>query len=159
MIPGVMVQFLGRASIAAAATRDKHLVPHIHYLSGWYVEENGEIVVGLIPESFTPGLMESLEDNGRFAMTAEVIGPHETYQFKGTWVGSRPATEADRPVHEACRGRFVEAVQRVHRGYFTDEMVGVRFETPTVAVRFKVREIFVQTPGPAAGRRLFPRRT
>ena len=159
MIPGVMVEFLGRASVAVAATRDGKLVPRIHYLSGWYVEDNGEIVVALVGEDFTFGLMESLEDNGRFAMTAEVIGPHETYQFKGTWEGCRPPVEADLRIHEACRRRFLEAIQRCYPGHFTDEAVGARFETPALAVRFRVREIYVQTPGPAAGRRLFPRRT
>lgn len=157
MIPGVMVEFLGRATVAVASTRTKDLVPHIHFLTGWYVEENGEIAVALVSEGFTGHLADSLEQNGRFAMTAEVIGPHETYQFKGTWAGSRPAAASDTPIHKDCQRRFLEALRRHYPGQFDDADVLARFGPPSVAVRFKVREIFVQTPGPAAGRRLFPR--
>ena len=36
------------------------------------------------------------------------------------------------------------------------EAILARIAPPAIAVRFRVDEIFVQTPGPAAGRRLFP---
>jgi hypothetical protein len=89
-------------------------------------------------------------------MTAEVIGPHETYQFKGDYLDSRPANESDRPVWRACRERFAETVGSKFPGRWTEEILRRSSAEPALAVRFRVREIFVQTPGPAAGRRLFP---
>ena len=89
-------------------------------------------------------------------MVAEVIGPHETYQLKGRYLDQRPAEPSDRPVHEACRRRFVTAVQNHLRGRFRDDDLAARIHDPSVAVRFAVEEIFLQTPGPAAGRRVFP---
>src|SRR5262245_61168970 len=156
MIPGVMIDFLARASVAIAATRDAGRRPHLHYLSGWHMEENGEILVCLVAEGFTGTLMESLEDNGHFAVTAEVIGPHETYQFKGTYAGSRPVSEADRRIHADCRERFVRAVQTLHRGHFSDDTLRATVRPPAIALRIRIGEIYVQTPGPAAGCRLFP---
>ena len=156
MIPGVMVDFLARASVAVASTRDDTLVPRIHFLSGWSVDDDRRRVVCLVPSSFTPGLEEALARGGDLALTAEVIGPHESYQFKGRLVDSRPPIDSDRLVWESCRERFVDAVMRHMPGRFSDDSLRVRLREPALAVRFEVHEIFVQTPGPAAGRRLFP---
>jgi hypothetical protein len=152
-----MVHFLGRASVAVAATRDAELVPHTHFVCGWSVDEDQESLVCLIPEGFTEDLVESLEDNGQLALTAEVIGPHETYQFKGSYVDSRPARASDRALAEACSERFVRAVRQAYGDRFSEADLRGRFRDPALAVRFRVREIFVQTPGPSAGQRLFPR--
>ncbi len=156
MIPGVMAEFLGRASVAVASTRDARKVPHIHFLCGWSVGDDGRSVICLVPAAFSDKLPESLARHADFAMVAEVIGPHECYQFKGRHVDSRPAGAADRAVYESCRQRFVDAVQRHTRNRFADAILRARFREPRLAVRFEVQEIFVQTPGPAAGRRLFP---
>ena len=155
MIPGVMVRFLHRASVAVASTRDDTLAPHIHFLSGWRVDDDQNVVC-LIPAAFSDGLVERLERHGALALTAEVIGPHECYQFKGRYVDSRPATASDRPVFEACRQRFVDAVKGHFGNRFPDEALRARFHEPAIAVRVAVDEIYVQTPGPAAGQRLFP---
>jgi hypothetical protein len=158
MIPGVMVDFLERASVAVASTRTRDLVPHLHFLSGWYVEPDKSILVNLVPDGFTDDLLASLEDNGQLAMTAEVIGPHETYQFKGTFEGARDVTEHDRAIHRACRQRFYDAVRRHYGDSFPDPAVLARIAAPAIAVRCRVSEIYVQTPGPAAGQRLYPAR-
>ena len=155
MIPGVMVKFLDRASVAVAGTRDESLVPHVHFLSGWAVDGDGNVVC-LFPASFSEGLLERLERTGALALTAEVIGPHECYQFKGRYLDARPATGEDRPVFEACRQRFSDAVKRHLGDRFTERSLHARFHEPALAVRIAVDEIYVQTPGPAAGKRLYP---
>src|SRR6185295_18031015 len=119
VIPGDIANFLGRASVAVASTRDHKLVPFIHFLSGWSVDEDSSGIVCLVPDSFSDGLIERVKRDGRVALVAEIIGPHETYQFKGRYVDHRPATEADRPIFEECRQRFVDAVNRHLRGRFT----------------------------------------
>lgn len=156
MIPGVMVHFLERATVAVASTRTADLLPRLHFLSGWKPEEDGDIVLCLVAEGYTDGLMESLVENGEFSMTAEVIGPHETYQFKGSYAGSRPLTEQDAALHRDCQQRFVEAVQRHHPGQLTDAQVRAHIPPPAVAVRLRVRSIYEQTPGPGAGGKLYP---
>jgi hypothetical protein len=156
MIPGVMVDFLSRASVAIAGTRDERLAPDVQFLSGWSVHEDRSSVVCLLAPAFADGLVGRLERHGEIALTVEVIGPHECYQFKGRYLESRPASPSDRPVFEACRLRFVEAVRRLLGDRFSEPSLRARFRDPTLAVRFAVEEIYVQTPGPAAGRRLFP---
>jgi len=154
-LPGMLCQFLERASIAIGCTRDAKLVPNIHYSSGWQLDPDQRSIWCFIPEPFTAGLKSSLEENGHFALTVEHIGPHECYQFKGVYVSMRPSTPEDREIVARCRERFAAAVCGLNplmtpskdllRRYILD---------PAVAVRFAIREVYLQTPGPGAGRLL-----
>lgn len=159
MLPGVMIEFLNRATVAVGGTRDRRLVPHVHGLSGWRIEDDRQTLVFLASARLSEGLLSDLEDNGRFAMTAEVIGPHETYQFKGRYLDSRPATEADHDLWRDCRERFVTSVRRAYGNQFAEDDLRARIPSPDLVVRIHVEEVFVQTPGPGAGQRLFPLET
>ena len=149
------MEFLNRATVGVVGTRDRDRVPHVHKVSGWRVEPDGEVIACSIPAAFTPHLMESLEDNGQFALTVEEIGPHETYQFKGVFLDAQPSTAADRQAADRQRERFARVVS-AHMG--VSEAAARAFgQDPDITVRFRVQEIYVQTPGPGAGRRLVPR--
>lgn len=151
-MPGVILQFLERASVALAATRDAALVPRIHWVSGWQVDPDQASIWCFVPKEFAEGLPAAAQERAPFALTVEHIGPHECYQFKGPLREWRPATEADRVLTARCRERFSAAV----RGLLTHlagEDVALRryILEPALALRLDVREIFLQTPGPGAG--------
>ena len=89
MIPGKILAFLeDKGTVAVSGTRDRNLVPHIHYVSGWSVEPDRRTIRCSIAEAYKDHLISSLEDNGQFALTVEQIGSHETYQFKGDYISS-----------------------------------------------------------------------
>lgn len=151
-MPGVILRFLDRASVALGCSRDGALVPRIHWVSGWQVDPDQASIWCFVPKEFAEGLPPAGEEHGPFALTIEHIGPHECYQFKGPLRERRPATEADRLVTSRCRERFSAAV----RGLLThlageDAALRRYILEPAVAVRLEVREIFLQTPGPGAG--------
>jgi len=157
-IPGMIADFLERRStVGVAATRDRERRPRAHHLSGWRVADEGRELLCLVGRGFTAGLLEGLREFPAMAVTVEEIGPHETYQFKGVVVGSRPAEPSDREIWERLRARFSAAVQRVdpHFG-LTDRQLRDFIPPPELALRLALREIFLQTPGPGAGRRLVP---
>src|SRR5262245_649482 len=154
-IPGIILEFLNRATVGVAGTRDRNRVPHVHRVAGWRVEPDREVIACLIPAAFTRHLLESLQDNGQFALTVEEIGPHEAYQFKGVFVDAHPCTPADRQAADRLRERFTGVVSPL---FGLPEAACRGFTmAPDLSVRFRVREIYVQTPGPGAGRRLVPR--
>ena len=142
------------AMVAYAGTRDKDCVPHLHRVSGWLIEPNQATIACSIPEGFTNSLIDSLENNGQFALTVEQIGSHETYQFKGDHVDSRPCDETDIVTFERYRERFGNFVSS--RMGLSKEACYAYFIEPSIVIRFKVHEIFLQTPGPGAGQRLVP---
>lgn len=157
-IPSVLVQFLElRGSVGMAATRDRALRPLVHGLSGWAVADQGRELVCLVSRGFTEGLLASLEENGQFAVAVEHIGPHETYQFKGSYAGSRPVTPEDHALWERTRARFSSSIKAIDPNLgLTEAWLRDYIPPPEIAVRMRVREIFVQTPGPGAGKRLVP---
>jgi hypothetical protein len=155
-MPGRVLRFLEQhANLAFAGTRSPDLVPYGHRVSGWVVGDGGQTLIALIPESSTPYLVESLENNGELALTVEEFPSHETYQFKGRYLRHRSARPEDAAVVDRIRERFVKGVRHV----YTDappQMFHAYIQQPAVAVEFEVHEIFVQTPGPGAGERLAP---
>jgi hypothetical protein len=153
-IPGIIVDFLDRATVGVAGTRDEDLVPQLHRVSGWRVEPDRQAMTCLLPSRTSRRLLGSLEDNGQFAVTIEEIGPHETYQFKGRYKSSRPCDGEDLLVYRRLRDRFAKVVSA--KFGFPEERCRAFVAEPGIAVTFDVHEIFLQTPGPGAGRRLAP---
>jgi hypothetical protein len=156
MIPGKIVRFLEHyANVGFAGTRTRDLVPNGHRVSGWQVGPDGRTLTALIAEQFTAQLIESLEDNGEFALTVEEFPSHETYQFKGRYRGHRPLRGEDHAIVERIRERFVKSIRHLDSGA-PEHMLQAYIPKPSLAVDFDVREVFVQTPGPGAGTRLVP---
>ena len=151
-LPGVLVQFLDRATVGYAATRDERLVPRIHWVCGWRLGDDGRSLWGFVPAAFADGLAQAKDGNGRLAFTLEQIGPHECYQFKGRILDLRPVTEEEKAVAAACRDRFVQSVTRFVKSLAGRADAVRRYALePAVAVRASVQDVFLQTPGPAAG--------
>jgi hypothetical protein len=156
MIPGKIIRFLEQhANLAFAGTRDRDHVPHGHRVSAWYVGADGRGLTALVAEQFTAGLVESLEDNGEIALTVEEYPSHETYQFKGRYVGHRPVQADDFAAVERSRERFVKSLRPLYPDA-PEGLLGGFILKPALAVEFEVREVYLQTPGPGAGARLVP---
>ena len=155
-IPGKIASFLEqRANVAVAGTRDTGLVPHGHPVSGWRVTPDRETMECFIAEKFTEHLVDSLQDNGRIAVTIEEFPSHETYQFKGRYLSHRPFAPDDLAAHEQGRDRFVRSVRTFMN--LPESVVRAFIPKPQVVVTFEVEEIYLQTPGPGAGSRIVPR--
>jgi hypothetical protein len=155
MIPGKILAFLeNEGTVAVGGTRDQNLIPHIHYVSGWSVEPDKRTIRCSIADAYKDHLISSLEDNGHFALTIEQIGSHETYQFKGDYVSSASLTDTDIAAHERIKQLFAKVVNQIFG--FGEGICGAYILRPAFVIRFSVREIFLQTPGPGAGQRLFP---
>lgn len=159
-IPGVILRFLDRASLAYAGTRDAAMVPHFHWVCGWAAENDSRHLAFFVTAPFPARLLRDVAECPRVALTVENIGPHETYQFKGTFAGSRAPGPGDRAAFERCCGRFVNAVLEIETRFrFSAETLRRHLGEPALVVLLEVQEVFLQTPGPGAGRRLVPPET
>jgi hypothetical protein len=118
------------------------------------VEPGQETIRCSINGVYLDHLFSSLEDNGQFSLTVEQIGTHETYQLKGSYAGSAEPNEADFEAHRRMTDRFAKAISVLFG--FSEEASRACIPPPSVIVRFTVREVFLQTPGPGAGHRVFP---
>ena len=112
MIPGKILRFLEQyANVAFAGTRNRDLVPHGHKVCGWRVGADQRTMTAFVAEEFTPGLVESLRENGELAVTVEEFPSHETYQFKGRYVCDRAVRDDDVEIVDRIRKRFVRSLR------------------------------------------------
>jgi hypothetical protein len=157
MIPPKIIRFLEeRASVGFAGTRDGKLVPRGHRLSGWQIDGSGRTITVFVPASWTTGLVEALRSNGQMAITLEEVGTHETYQIKGRYLGDRAVRPDEIDIATRARERFVKALLAMFSGEPVATMLRASVPSPSLAVEVEVREVFLQTPGPDAGRRIAP---
>jgi hypothetical protein len=156
VIPNRIVRFLEHdANLAFAGTRDRDLVPRGHRVSAWQVGSNRRTLTAFVSETFTDGLLDVLEDNGQLALTVEEFPSHETYQFKGLFLRHRPIGDDDLVIVDRVRERFVKRMKSLNSDV-PPSILSDYILRPSLAVEFEVHDIFVQTPGPGAGKRIEP---
>jgi hypothetical protein len=151
-LPPELFELLEGPSVIHVATRDAKLVPTSTHACGIQLAGPGQPseVTVFVPVVLSGPSLANLRDNGQIAVTMVCPADNRSAQIKGLWLGERRTDEADR----ARLARHAEELMRVMG------LVGVPRSMwrrllwwPCVALRMEVREVFVQTPGPSAGRR------
>jgi hypothetical protein len=143
-----LVEFLSSGVVLGCASRDARLVPRSVWPVGIRIEDGGEEVTVFLPVATAGEVIANLQDSRRIALVATAPVDHRSMQLKGKVVEIRPATDEERSVTEryrACLGRTLEPLG-------VPKFFVLRMQHwPAHAVRFRVEQLFVQTPGPAAG--------
>jgi len=143
-----LVEFLSSGVVLGCASRDARLVPRSVWAVGIRVEAGGEEVTVFLPMATAAEVVANLQDARRIAVVATAPVDHRSVQLKGQVLEVRPASEDEQSLtdrYRACLGRTLEPLG-VPRAFV------LRIQHwPAHAVRFRVEELFVQTPGPAAG--------
>lgn len=160
MIPGKIVRFVqDRSNMAFVGVRDRDLRPSGSRVSAWQFAADGSTLTAWvpIPVPFRTRFLDALLDNGQIALTVEEHPTHETYQLKGRYLRHRPAGASDDALVQQHRERLAKAIRHemspgMDPGLFVQMMV----PRPTYVVDIEVREVYLQTPGPGAGARLYP---
>ena len=153
MIPEELVEYLHGPMGFVLGTRDASLRPCVTWVSGAKADAANDEITMYLAEVYNGRALRNLEDNGMVALTCGHGPAHETFQFKGKFVESRPSSEQDIAIQELYKSKT-----SAHYGGNYGEEARAVFDTlalhPSTAVRFKVTEIFDQTPGPNAGSRI-----
>jgi len=140
-----------------AGTRDRDLVPSGCRVSAWRVNPDGHTMTLFIPEPLVDRVIASLEENGQLAVTVGEHPTHETYQMKGKYLSHRAVEVDDLPLVARFRERLVRAIRsEIPPGIPEAFVGGFAVHDPAVAVDMEIREVYLQTPGPGAGGRLYP---
>jgi hypothetical protein len=149
MIPETIVDFMHGGVLSWVGTRDARLRPALTWAFGVRVAAAGDEITAFVPDVEIDLTGSNLSQNGLIALNVVHPISHESYQFKGKLKGMRPATEEERAVQEILRAK-VGALLNM----FPPELVTGFVVAPSTAITFTVEQVFVQTPGPGAGRPL-----
>lgn len=154
MIPDRIVEVIHGPAVMHAGTRDEKLRPAHTFVIGAVVHPDRETITFFVPESRSERILSDLKSNGKVALAVGLV-THEAYQLKGVYVASRPTDAKDLAVQEIYRAKLLSAL--LQAGYpeqiAKPLVLGLAYQ-PAVAITFRVEEIFLQTPGPEAGKKI-----
>jgi hypothetical protein len=151
MIPENIIEFLERQIFMHVGTRDGKMRPREIMAWGIRMAEDKRSISILIPAVTAERTIKNLMDNQRIALTCVYIPNHESYQFKGTYLSHDAGTEKEDAELEKYFSGYPEIFKTI--GMSPDFLAPVQYK-PAVSVKFLVEEIFVQTPGPNAGKKI-----
>lgn len=152
-LPPVLSSLLDGPSIMHLATRNAALEPLSVMAFGLQAALDASEVTVFMPANMAADTLANLRDNGQMALTLVRPSDHSSIQLKGTWLGERRTDESDR----AFLARYRDALEEELNLVGVPRSIWSRLVWwPCVALRMQLRDVFVQTPGPGAGRRLEP---
>jgi hypothetical protein len=149
-----LTDFIQHHVLINMATRDAGNLPTVTRGLGCRVSPDRRRITVFISVPRSEDVLRNLRDNGAIAVVFSRPATHQAFQVKAGDATVVALEDGDRAIISAYGVSLVENIRQL--GYqdpfasamaaaVNDEAVGVTF-TPTAA--------FVQTPGPAAGRRL-----
>jgi len=148
MIDPQLASFLQEGIFIDIATRTARLEPNGARAVAAAVEADGAELIVFLPEVSAKGVLPDLESNGQIAVGFARPPDERACQIKGTFSGTREATEHDRALVEAQRSRWLNRLTTIgmEKAFFEHWP-----SWPCVAIRVRVQAIFNQTPGPGTG--------
>ena len=152
MIPDEVLKFSEQLVWGRAGTRDAQLVPALHNMVVGYCPDRERATV-LVPGFAAMKLEENLADNGWIALSLNASS-HQAYQLKGHVQEVRDATEDER----TRAMLFSKQASQYLATMGLPEPISSKLDRMALdglrAVTFRVEEVYDQTPGPGAGKRL-----
>lgn len=150
-IPADLVDFLEGGVSILVGTRDAGQRPETTRAVGAAVSPDRTRLSVLLAEHTAERAIANLEDNGRIAVAFSRPIDNFAVQLKGRVTELRRGDDADRRVAERYHAVYVEQLYMVGMPRSLSKRIRV---WPSFAVTFEIDDIFVQTPGPGAGKPL-----
>jgi len=149
--PDELVEFFQAGVSIQLGTCDAELVPEGIRAVGAVANRDRTRVTIFLNDRTSARTLRNLSVNPKCAVCFSRPGDHRSIQIKGRVVATRPASEADRVVVERYVPSLMEALSLVG---ISRSLTGRLAHWPSTAVDVEVDELFHQTPGPGAGRKL-----
>jgi hypothetical protein len=151
VLPADLVEFAESGVSVLVGTRDAALRPYATRAFGASVHEGRKGITVYLSETVSQRTLADLRDNPEIAVTFSRPIDHRSIQVKGRVLDIAATTPAQREIQERYLSAWVEQVFVVG----LPRAIGRRMQLfPSYAVRIALRELFHQTPGPDAGRRM-----
>ena len=151
MIPQPIVDLLETGVSVMVGTRDTSLMPECTRAWGIRVAADRCAVTVFLSEAIAGKTIENLRENGRIAVTCTRPTDHITCQLKGQVRSIKRAASAERDLSRRWHREFMAELTAIGVPSALSE---AWIAEPTHAVEIGVTDVFDQTPGPGAGRKV-----
>jgi hypothetical protein len=148
VITDPVIDFLSVARSVAAGSCDAQGRPYATRCAALRVAEDRVHATLFLAEHLAQQLLHNVAENPRVAIQVSHPLDHRTVQLKGQVIGVAQAVEADRSYIEQYVSELATVVDQI--GMPFDRVVRMA-HWPAAAIRMRVSEVFLQTPGPGAG--------
>lgn len=146
-----LVAFIESGVIGHAATRTSTFEPEEMLIAGLRAGAGGRVATLFLSEGPAAATVANVRDNGELAVTVVRVTDNRSLQLKGKVIAVRTPTEDERRFQAGYMERLTAELTLVG----VPRSVGARMIWwPSVALDFEIRDLFDQTPGPGAGRRV-----
>lgn len=132
-------------------TRDASLMPECTRAWGIEVGADAGVITIFLSEAIAGKTIDNLRANRKIAVTCTRPTDHIACQLKGRVLSIKPATSAHRNASSRWHREFIAELRAIGVPSALGE---AWIAEPTVAVDIAVTEVFDQTPGPGAGRKI-----
>lgn len=153
MIPQPIVELLETGVSVMVGTRDASLTPECTRAWGIEIGADRGTVTIFLSETFAGKTIDNLRENGLIAVTCTRPTDHITCQLKGRLQKIKPVQRAQRDVSRKWHREFTAELKAIG---VPSKLSEAWIIEPTVAVEIAVTDVFEQTPGPGAGRKVGP---
>lgn len=149
--------FLEGPVSVVVGTRDSRLVPEITRAWGPRVSEDRQRISLCVPLATSRKTLDNLEANGEIAVTFALPTNYRTFQLKGRHATAAEPDDTDLAAVGRHRDAFAVVNEPLgHPREYIESLWLAELETSAVLVKilFMPDQVFDQTPGPGAGRKL-----
>ena len=150
-ISNELADFLDGGLSMLVASADDRARPECARAAGLRLDRSRDRLTLFLPTMGAERTLANLAGNGRIAVTFSRMHDHRTYQLKGRVRGITDTSVDDQAQQQRWLAAFIEQLAIVGTSRSTARRWRI---TPSVAVEIDVEELYEQTPGPGAGRKV-----
>ena len=134
----------GHFGVASKSNKTRHVDT-----LGLTINSSNSSLTCFVIKSECEEILEYLRESGRISFFVGMIS-HEAYNFKGQFESFNLLNENDLKVSEEYRSNVINTIANI--GMPREAATEKYGKVPDIGITFKVDKVFVQTPGPDAGK-------
>ena len=150
MIPNVTInaleQGLGHFGVSSKSNKTLH-----EDTLGVKIDNLRSKLTCFVINSECKNVLQYLSETGRVSFFVGMIS-HEAYNFKGQFVSTEKLNNEDLKISENYRNNVIDVI--INLGLSEDAALDKFGKVPDLGITFKVDKVYIQTPGPDAGKEI-----
>ena len=150
MIPNVTINALEQGLGHFGVSSKSNKTVHVDTL-GVKIDNIKSTLTCFVINSECKKVLEYLNESGRISFFVGMIS-HEAYNLKGQYVSSKKLDNSDLKISKNYTNKVIDIITSV--GLSKEAALEKYGKVPDLGVTFKVDKVYIQTPGPEAGKEI-----
>ena len=150
MIPDITLNALkegfGHFGVASKTNKTRHVDT-----LGVKINSSEALLTCFVKNSECEEVLQFLNESGRISFFVGMIS-HEAYNFKGQFVSSEKIDDSDLKISQTYLKNAIEIIASI--GLSKEAAIEKYGKSPDIGITFKVDKVYIQTPGPDAGKEI-----